>query len=172
MANRIGARRKRGSAESSMVSGNGNEGGSESDNSRPSLSRVRGAWQSEERICALIALLENGIPLRASCAALRIPETSLRDKMAVDDELRAWVEDARAAAEARHVQKVANADDWKASAWWLERTHADAWSPPKNRNEISGPDGAPVQLAAVDAVDRMSDAELTAAAKTLLGGGE
>ena len=172
MAGRIGARRKRESAESSGLEMAESKGGAEVDNSRPSLPRVRGAWQSEERICALIALLENGIPLRASCAALRIPETSLREKMAVDDELRGWVDDARAAAEARHVQKVASADDWKASAWWLERTHGDAWSPPKARQEVSGPGGGPVAFSAVDAVDRMSDAELQSTARTLLGGGE
>lgn len=138
---------------------------------RPTLSRARGAWQSEERIAALIAMLEQGIPLRASCAALRIPETSLREKMAVDPELCDWVNDARASAEARHVAKVAVADDWKASAWWLERRAPDEWAPPKERREVSGPGGGPVQLAAVDAVDRMSPEELSAAARALLDGG-
>ena len=148
--------------------------GEDVDSTRPQLARARGAWQSEERISALVALLENGIPLRAACASLRIPETSLRQRMAADEELESWINDARAAAEARHVAKVANADDWKASAWWLERRGGEEWAPPVKREsrEVSGPDGGPVRVAAVDVVTRMSDAELAEAARTLLGSGE
>lgn len=178
MANRIGARRKRNSAESSSQiddfesASKGVERGESKSLDIVSHSRARAEWRNDERISALIAMLELGIPTVAACAKLAIPRRSLYDAMETDADLRQRVEDARATWEADYVQRIATNPDWKAQAWILERRIPKRWSPPKNRSEISGPDGAPVQLAAVDAVDRMSDAELTAAAKTLLGGGE
>lgn len=36
-------------------------------------------------------------------------------------------------------------DDWKAAAWWLEKTFPDIYSKNKVSVEVSGPDGIPLQ---------------------------
>jgi hypothetical protein len=91
--------------------------------------------------------------------------------MEADEALRQRIDDARASWEAQAVGRIMEADDWKAQAWALERRIPARWAPPKERKEVSGPGGGPVQLAAVDAVDRMSPEELSAAARALLDGG-
>lgn len=135
-------------------------------------SRARAEWRNDERIGALVAMLELGIPVVAACAKLAIPRRSLYDAMEADEALKQRIDDARASWEAQAVGRIMEADDWKAQAWALERRIPKRWAPPKARQEVSGPGGGPVQLAAVDAVDRMSHEELSAAAKTLLGGNE
>ena len=135
-------------------------------------SRARIEWKTAERIGALVAMLELGIPVVAACAKLAIPRRSLYDAMEADEALRQRIDDARASWEAQAVGRIMEADDWKAQAWALERRIPKRWAPPKERKEVSGPGGGPVQLSAVDAVDRMSHEELSAAAKTLLVGGE
>lgn len=173
MAGRVGARRKRESAESSSVVVDDTKSVDVVESmSVAEYTRARAEWHTDGRITALTALLEMGVPMNAACARLAIPRSSLNGAMETNEPLRQRIEAARASWEAGHVAYISADLDWKARAWMLERRIPKRWSPPKNRSEISGPDGAPVQLAAVDAVDRMSDAELTAAAKTLLGGGE
>jgi len=134
-------------------------------------SRARAEWRNDERIGALVAMLELGIPIVAACAKLAIPRRSLYDAMEADEALRQRIDDARASWEAQAVGRIMEADDWKAQAWALERRIPARWAPPKERKEVSGPGGGPVQLAAVDAVDRMTDTELSAAARALLDGG-
>ncbi len=36
--------------------------------------------------------------------------------------------------------------DWRALAWLLERRHPDDYGEPKQRHEISGPDGRPIEI--------------------------
>lgn len=57
------------------------------------------------------------------------------------------VEKAMAEAEIRDVQIIYNAgkDDWKASAWRLERKFPDRWGR-KDSHEISGKDGGPIEI--------------------------
>lgn len=134
--------------------------------------RARAEWRNDERISALVAMLELGIPTVAACAKLAIPRRSLYDAMEADEALRQRIEDARATWEADYVRGIATDPDWKAKAWVLERRIPKRWAPPKERKEVTGANGGPVKLASVDVVDRMSDAELAEAARTLLGSGE
>jgi hypothetical protein len=58
------------------------------------------------------------------------------------------VESARAQAEVRSVALISRAADdgtWQAAAWFLERSYPNRWARVQ-RTEISGPDGAPVNL--------------------------
>lgn len=153
------------------------DGGREGAVKRASLdvvthTRARAEWRNDERISALVAMLELGIPTVAACAKLAIPRRSLYDAMEADEDLRQRIEDARATWEADYVQRIATNQDWKAQAWVLERRIPKRWAPPKERKEVTGADGGPVRLASVDVVTRMSDVELAEAARTLLGSGE
>ena len=63
------------------------------------------------------------------------------------------VKKAEADAEARHVLNITNASkkEWTASAWYLERKHSDRWGR-KERREITGPGGKPVELSLVERI--------------------
>ena len=59
--------------------------------------------------------------------------------------------EAEVAAVAR-IQQAAQNGRWQASAWWLERKYGERWGRnDKIRQEISGPDGAPLALSIEDA---------------------
>jgi len=50
------------------------------------------------------------------------------------------------------IRQAANEGTWQAAAWYLERKHGDRWGRnDKVRQEISGPEGAPVSLTIEDA---------------------
>lgn len=45
------------------------------------------------------------------------------------------------------IQQAAQNGRWQAAAWWLERKHGERWGRnDKIRAEISGPNGAPIQI--------------------------
>lgn len=47
------------------------------------------------------------------------------------------------------VIRKAMGDDWRAAAWFLERRHPDVWGQ-RQRTELTGARGGPVEVAAVD----------------------
>ena len=50
------------------------------------------------------------------------------------------------------ISQAASAGDWKAAGWYLERKHPERWGRnDKIRQEISGPDGAPIALSVEEA---------------------
>ena len=61
------------------------------------------------------------------------------------------VEQAIAASEIRDVALIAKAatEQWQAAAWRLERRYPDKWGK-RERHELSGPQGGPVQHAFID----------------------
>lgn len=59
------------------------------------------------------------------------------------------IKEAKAKAEAVHVRNIkkASSTHWQASAWFLERTNPEDWGrKDRIRQEISGPEGAPVEV--------------------------
>jgi len=69
---------------------------------------------------------------------------------------------ARAAAEIRDVANLAKAgsEDWRASAWRLERKHPDRWGK-QDKLELSGPDGEPITTQARIDPRSLSDEQLS-----------
>ena len=70
-------------------------------------------------------------------------------------EFRESIKRAEAQAEVISVARIRQAENegtWQAAAWYLERKHGDRWGRnDKVRQEISGPEGAPVSLTIEDA---------------------
>jgi len=70
-----------------------------------------------------------------------------RSEAPADAEYRAFRElvlHARAAAESESLAKVRDSDDWRAAAWFLERSLRERWGPVSEvKGEVSGPDGGP-----------------------------
>jgi hypothetical protein len=66
-------------------------------------------------------------------------------------EFRDTVKEAEASAEVANValiRQAAQNGTWQAAAWYLERKHSDRWGRnDKVRQEISGPEGKPIQVA-------------------------
>ena len=127
------------------MSGKTRKKGGETPPANPRARASEGRRWSDEQIDALCALLEHGVPMRAACARIGIPRTSLWEARKVDEELDVRVRDAMCAWEARLVEKIATDEDWKSAAWLLERRRPKAWGPPKTRveQEVTGRDGAP-----------------------------
>lgn len=77
------------------------------------------------------------------------------DAQPVYREFRDAVKEAEAAAEVASValiRQAAQNGTWQAAAWYLERKHGDRWGRnDKVRQEVSGPDGGPVEVDVVDA---------------------
>ncbi len=65
------------------------------------------------------------------------------------------VEKALAESEVRDVTLIANAakDNWTAAAWRLERKHPERWGR-RDRTEVTGKDGGPIEIA--DARERLA----------------
>lgn len=80
---------------------------------------------------------------------------------------------ARAAAEMRIVQvihKAAMAGDWRAGAWWLERTMPDRYGA-RDRLALEGSDGGPVKVETVVTVEELNS-KLAKVIETGRGGQE
>ena len=105
----------------------------------------------------IVDLVRNGIFIETACAAVGIGTTTYyRWIQKADDpnapdkyrEFRDAVTRARATAEARNVaivQRAANAD-WRASAWFLERSFPSRYGR-REHVEHSGSNGGPITLA-------------------------
>ena len=76
---------------------------------------------TEEQFDSILAALSCGVPLEAACASVRVPRSTMYDWMKADPEFRAIIDDARDAWSRAHVEYVAQAADWKARTWLLER---------------------------------------------------
>ena len=73
-------------------------------------------------------------------------------------EFRDSVLKAQADAEVRNVAIVEQAATrtWQAAAWWLERKHNARWGR-KERQEISGPDGSPLQVSLMELAKEIAE---------------
>ena len=111
----------------------------------------------------MVEALAKGQFVRAACRYAGINPTSHYDwlKRADDGEGAPFADYANAVraadveGEQRHLKTIEEASetDWRASAWVLERRHPDDYG--KQRLEVSGPEGGPVQVdlrAQLDAV--------------------
>lgn len=131
----------------------------------------RWPWCTPERVKALCALLEAGMDVRASCAKLGIPRTSLYEAKAELPDLAEAIESALMEWESGLVASIQGDDDWKAKAWILERRRPKRYAPPPKRLETTGAQGGPIKQSVevkVDAVDKLSPEELERAARALL----
>ena len=98
---------------------------------------ARPSQLTEERSDDLVVLLAAGVPVEVAARSVNVSRRTL-DRWLRQPGLRARVEQARAAtpeaseaaSEARLVVLLlrAAAQDWRASAWWLERRWPQRWA--------------------------------------------
>ena len=105
---------------------------------------------------AILDALAAGSSVRAACEAAGIGTTTFYrwcsegEGDSAPEHFRAFRDGAtRARAQARVVyaaiiRRAANDGDWRAAAWYLERSEPEEWAP-KQKLEHSGPGGGPIQ---------------------------
>lgn len=107
----------------------------------------------------LVTYLKGGNHLEVACRAAGVTRDTFNTWMhrARDGEepfngFALQVDEAMALAEVNDLAVIqrASQETWSAAAWRLERRYPQRWSK-KERTEISGPDGAPIQSAAITA---------------------
>jgi transposase len=103
------------------------------------------------RKAVILAALEQGHTRVAAAALAGIHKTTLYDWVAVDPALAEAMDLAEAKAEAGVAQALmmAAGRDWKAAITWLEHRRRIDWKPATISQEVSGPDGGPIELADV-----------------------
>ena len=96
---------------------------------------------------AVIESIRIGLTNKDACEVNGIEESTFYRWMDEKEEFRKSVKEAQLAAKQLHLKNIhrAAAEDrqWTASAWFLERKFPDEF---KNRREITGADGGPLQL--------------------------
>lgn len=111
--------------------------------------------QTPERIASIIQALETGMTRRAAAAHAGIHHATFYRWLESDATLRDDVERAESKAESRfllRIMEAATKGTWQAAAWWLERRHPKEYAL-KNRVEMTGADGGPVQTQQVSLDD-------------------
>lgn len=123
---------------------------------------------TKERHERIVQLIRNGVYIQTACEANGIGTSTYyrwlenADNPDADPkyrEFREAITRARAEAEARHVLHVEQAarTDWKAAAWFLERSFPTRYGR-QQRIEHTGADGGAITLAGLESLMGVSDA--------------
>lgn len=100
---------------------------------------------------AIVDSVRNGAYAKHAAAAVRIDESTLYDWINADATFAQAIAQARAVAVNRNVtviQQAADGGDYKAAAWYLERTQPDDFRA-RTSTEVSGPAGGPIEVVEV-----------------------
>ena len=136
--------------------GGGKAGGASSRRTAPHTPSGRPSEFTADVEKAILDALAAGSSVRAACEAAGIGTTTFYrwcsegERDGAPEHLRAFRDGAtRARAQARVayaaiIRRAANDGDWRAAAWFLERSEPEEWAP-KHKLEHSGPEGGPIQ---------------------------
>jgi hypothetical protein len=138
---------------------------------------AQGRAVTDEAIENLLKALALGMTRRAAAAAAGFSKTTLYRMLEndADGTLVTAIEKAEGQAEATYSTIVANAaadpKNWTAAAWWLERRHPQDYSK-RDKVEMSGPDGGPIESRDVTSLPDHERQALAAAIRSHLRGQE
>lgn len=95
---------------------------------------------SDELWDRVIAAIASGLTNQDACAAVGIGKTSFYARLKEDEAFSAKVDKAQVSFKLKHLRNIdqATLNDWKASAWLLERKFKNEFS---LRTEVTGADG-------------------------------
>ena len=105
----------------------------------------------------LLENLRSGMSIVAACALANISRSTYYGWVDKDEK---WAEEVKAAirfGEAVHVARISHAsvDDWRASAWFLERRFPNEWGPKQELSVQTNQDGgAALVLAMIEQTDQ------------------
>ena len=116
--------------------------------------------RTEKKIAELVAVVETGVSIESACAMVGIHRSTWYE-WRERPEIEARLDRALAVAESRLLDSIREAgrDDWRASAWILERRYPETWS---KRSEVQAAGSVEVVVRRGDKVDysALSDNEL------------
>jgi hypothetical protein len=100
----------------------------------------------DERCDTILQTIRQGNTLKVAALMGGISYDTLNEWRKVFPEFAEAVNRAEAEAEALHVVNIRthSADQWQASAWWLERRRHSDWRKVEEQRQ-TGPDGGPIQ---------------------------
>jgi hypothetical protein len=136
---------------------------------------AQGRAVTDEAIEKLLGALRVGMTRRAAAGVAGFSKTTLYRMLDNDPDgtLVTAMEKAEAQAEATYSTIVANAaadpKNWTAAAWWLERRHPQDYAK-RDKVEMSGPDGGPIESRDVTALPDHERQALAAAIRSHLRG--
>jgi len=95
---------------------------------------------SEETWNRVIAAIASGLTNQDACSAVGVGKTSFYAKVKEDEQFALQVDKAQVSFKLKHLRNIdqATLNDWKASAWLLERKFKNEFS---LRTEVTGADG-------------------------------
>lgn len=136
---------------------------------------AQGRAVTTEDIEKLLAGLRLGMTRRAAASHAGFSKTTLYRMLEndADGTLVTEIEKAEAHAEGTYTGIIAAASEknWQAAAWWLERRHPQDYAK-RERVEMSGPDGGPIESRDVTTLPDHERAALAEAIRSHLRGEE
>ena len=87
----------------------------------------------QKRICAM---LERGHTVKTTVAALGVSPRCYHDHCEQDAAFFAATQRARACGRARIAESILDSNDWRAKAWYLERTDPEQYARPEDRKIV------------------------------------
>lgn len=116
--------------------------------------------RTEKKVAELVAAVETGVSIESACAMVGIHRSTWYE-WRERPEIEARLDRALAVAESRLLDSIREAgrDDWRASAWILERRYPETWS---KRSEVQAAGSVEVVVRRGEKVDfnSLSDSEL------------
>ena len=116
--------------------------------------------RTEKKVAELVAAVETGVSIESACSIAGIHRSTWYE-WRERPEIEARLDRALAIAESRLIDSIREAgrDDWRASAWILERRYPETWS---KRSEVQAAGSVEVVVRRGEKVDfnSLSDSEL------------
>ena len=111
----------------------------------------RASKRTPENAAEIIQIIEGGGTKRLACAVVGMSEDTLALWAKADSELSDRLREAEGRRDRSLVALIQSAapDDWKAAAWLLERVNRADYGT-KVSTEISGPNGAAIEIARIE----------------------
>ena len=111
---------------------------------------------SPAQVDGMLRALSSGCTFDAACASESVSRTTAYTLMRLDERFKALIDDARDGWSRQHVDYIAQAEDWRARSWLLERRLPKEYAA---TNKLAGHDGGAL----------LADAELLELARRALG---
>ena len=101
-----------------------------------------------DRVKAIIGAIEVGAPYRHAAAYGGISEATFYDWLATKAEFSEAIKEAEGRALVGRLARIRKAeeDHWQAAAWWAERKYPQEFGRTVQENQITGKDGAPLEI--------------------------
>ena len=109
---------------------------------------ARPSKYTPERVKAIVQAVEVGVPYRHAAAIAGIDEDTFQNWKNRYSEFSEAIKEAEGKAIQGRLARIrlAEPDHWQAAAWWLERKYPQEFGKTVQENQVTGKDGAPLEI--------------------------